>query len=262
MTNYEIYRDGQLLATTGNVTSYSDTTAAAQTTYEYTRQGARRGDQPLGREQRRTCHHAGGADRHAHVLADRRRPRRPGDRPAANYGTSNTLQVMGGNKLRESYLRFQLGRHRRARRERQAAPHRDGRRHNRRPRALQAPAPLDRGRRYLGQPARARDATPVADAGRDRAWHDRRVRRHGPGHRQRQRSTWRLASTVKDNVDFASREHAMPPDGRSWSSRSRPRGPTRRRPRLRAPSRAQAPGDRSRRPRVERSDRQRRRDRL
>ena len=36
VTNYEIYRDGQLLATTGNVTSFSDTTVDPQTTYQYT----------------------------------------------------------------------------------------------------------------------------------------------------------------------------------------------------------------------------------
>ena len=36
VTNYEIYRDGDLLAVTGNVTSYTDTTAQVATPYEYT----------------------------------------------------------------------------------------------------------------------------------------------------------------------------------------------------------------------------------
>ena len=36
VTNYEIYRDGDLLAVTGNVTSYTDTTAKVATAYEYT----------------------------------------------------------------------------------------------------------------------------------------------------------------------------------------------------------------------------------
>jgi glucose/arabinose dehydrogenase/chitodextrinase len=35
VTNYEIYRDGQLLATVGNVTSYSDTGVGAETPYQY-----------------------------------------------------------------------------------------------------------------------------------------------------------------------------------------------------------------------------------
>ena len=36
VTNYEIYRNGQLLATVGNVTSYSDTSVAVETPYQYT----------------------------------------------------------------------------------------------------------------------------------------------------------------------------------------------------------------------------------
>ena len=36
VTNYEIYRDGELLAVTDNVTNYTDTTALVATTYEYT----------------------------------------------------------------------------------------------------------------------------------------------------------------------------------------------------------------------------------
>ena len=36
VTNYEIYRDGDLLAVTDNVTSYTDTTALVATPYEYT----------------------------------------------------------------------------------------------------------------------------------------------------------------------------------------------------------------------------------
>ena len=35
VTNYEIYRDGDLLATTGNVTSYTDTTGLSGATYQY-----------------------------------------------------------------------------------------------------------------------------------------------------------------------------------------------------------------------------------
>ncbi|HKF90153.1 MAG TPA: DNRLRE domain-containing protein [Acidimicrobiia bacterium] len=36
VTQYQVYRDGALLATTGNVTTYADTTAAAATAYSYT----------------------------------------------------------------------------------------------------------------------------------------------------------------------------------------------------------------------------------
>ena len=36
VTNYEIYRDGQLLDVVGNVTSYADTTVSVETPYEYT----------------------------------------------------------------------------------------------------------------------------------------------------------------------------------------------------------------------------------
>jgi hypothetical protein len=36
VTGYEVHRNGELLATLGDVTTYSDTTASAETDYEYT----------------------------------------------------------------------------------------------------------------------------------------------------------------------------------------------------------------------------------
>ena len=80
VTNYEIYRNGDLLAVTGNVTSYTDTTGLSGATYEYTRQGARQEREPLRREQHRVgddARHAApdparGPDRHG-----KRRPGRP-----------------------------------------------------------------------------------------------------------------------------------------------------------------------------------------
>ena len=105
VTNYEIYRDGALLATTGAGTSYSDTTAAAQTTYEYTVKAldAATNRSPASSAARVTTPAAPTTTLTFSPLADARVDQATA---AANYGTSNTLQALGGNKLRESYLRF------------------------------------------------------------------------------------------------------------------------------------------------------------
>ena len=124
VTNYEILRDGQLLATTGDVTSYSDTTVSAQTTYEY---AVRALDAAANRspvEQRRAGHHAGSADCHAHVLADGRRAGGPGE----SVRELRDLQHASGagRKDRPGELpAVPAGGHRRPRREREAAAHRD-----------------------------------------------------------------------------------------------------------------------------------------
>jgi glucose/arabinose dehydrogenase len=107
VTNYEIYRDGQLHATTGNVTSFSDTTVNAQTSYEYTVQAL---DAAANRSPESNV---AGATTPAEPLttvtftpvAD---ARVEDGMPSANFGTSSKLQAGGGVPKRESYLRFQL----------------------------------------------------------------------------------------------------------------------------------------------------------
>ena len=53
VTNYEIYRSGTLLATVGNVTSYTDTTVSVETPYQYTVRALDARAEPLRREQHR-----------------------------------------------------------------------------------------------------------------------------------------------------------------------------------------------------------------
>jgi glucose/arabinose dehydrogenase len=107
VTNYEIYRDGQLLATTGNVTSFSDTTVDPQTTYEYTVKAL---DAAINRS---VASNAAGVTTPPAPLttltftpvAD---TRVEDGMPSANFGSSIKLQSGGGVPKRESYLRFQL----------------------------------------------------------------------------------------------------------------------------------------------------------
>ncbi|MGH2978711.1 MAG: DUF7594 domain-containing protein [Solirubrobacterales bacterium] len=107
VTSYEIYRDGQLHATTGNVTSFSDTTVSPQTTYEYTVKAL---DAAANRS---PASNAADATTPAEPLttvtftpiAD---ARVEDGMPSANFGTSTKLQAGGGVPKRESYLRFQL----------------------------------------------------------------------------------------------------------------------------------------------------------
>ena len=107
VTNYEIYRDGQLLATTGNVTSFSDTTVDPQTTYEYTVKAL---DAAINRS---VASNAAGVTTPPAPLttltftpvAD---TRVEDGMPSANFGSSIKLQSSGGVPKRESYLRFQL----------------------------------------------------------------------------------------------------------------------------------------------------------
>jgi chitodextrinase len=107
VTNYEVYRDGSLLATTGNVTSYSDTTVAAQTTYQYTVKAldAAGNRSPASNATLVTTPAAPLTTLTFTPVAD---ARVEDGSPSSNFGTSVKLQASGGVPKRESYLRFQL----------------------------------------------------------------------------------------------------------------------------------------------------------
>ena len=106
VTNYEIYRDGQLLTTTGNVTSFSDTTVQPQTTYEYTVKAldAAGNRSPASNAASATTPAAPLTTLTFSPVAD---TRVEDGMPNSNFGTSTKLQAGGGVPKRESYLRFQ-----------------------------------------------------------------------------------------------------------------------------------------------------------
>jgi chitodextrinase len=107
VTNYEIYRDGQLHATTGNVTSFSDTTVEPQTTYEYTVKAldaAANRSEPSDAAQATTP----AAPLTTVTFTPVADARVEDGMPSANFGTSTKLQAGAGVPKRESYLRFQL----------------------------------------------------------------------------------------------------------------------------------------------------------
>ena len=106
VTNYEVYRDGQLLATSGDVTSYSDTTAHPQTTYEYTVRAldAAANRSAASNTAQATTPAAPTTTLTFSPVADARVEE---GSATTNFGAADTLQAMGGNKRRESYLRFQ-----------------------------------------------------------------------------------------------------------------------------------------------------------
>jgi glucose/arabinose dehydrogenase/PKD repeat protein len=205
VTNYEILRDGQLLATTGDVTTYSDTTVSPQTTYDYAVRAldAAANRSPSSNAARVTTPAVPTATLTFSPTADAQVDQAS---QSANYGTSNTLQVLGGKTARESYLRFQLagigGRVVSAKLRLTATA--DG--------TLDGPALYsagttwtETGLTWANRPPRGTAA--VADAGAIPAGtsveYDARALVNGNG-----AINLALATAVKDNVDFASREHA------------------------------------------------------
>jgi glucose/arabinose dehydrogenase/chitodextrinase len=108
VTAYEVYRDGQLLAVTGDATSHSDTTVAPQTAYRYTVRAldAAGNRSAAGNEAAVTTPPAPTTTLTYSPVADSYVDERSS---ATNYGTSSVLQAMAGNnRRRESYMRFQL----------------------------------------------------------------------------------------------------------------------------------------------------------
>jgi glucose/arabinose dehydrogenase/PKD repeat protein len=107
VTAHEIYRDGALLATLGAGTTYSDTGVAARTTYEYAvRALDAAGNRSAPSDARTVTTPAPPSTTLTFFpIADTRVDE---NAPTANFGTSPTLQAVGGSKRRESYLRFQL----------------------------------------------------------------------------------------------------------------------------------------------------------
>ena len=204
VTNYEILRDGQLLVTTGDVTNYSDTTVSAQTTYEYAVRAldAAANRSPSSNVARATTPAVPTATLTFSPTADAQVDQAS---QSANYGTSNTLQVLGGKTARESYLRFQLagigGRVVSAKLRLTATV--DG--------TLDGPTLYSAGNTWTetgltwaNRPPRGTLA--VADAGAippgTSVEYDARALVNGNG-----ALNVALATAVKDNVDFASREH-------------------------------------------------------
>jgi hypothetical protein len=104
VTNYEIYRNGDLRAVIGNVTSYADTTVSPLTTYQYTVRA-------LDAKQNRS-----GAGNTANVttpvpsvssvaVADARVEE---NKKATNFGAETTLSTTLDKKSIESYMQFQV----------------------------------------------------------------------------------------------------------------------------------------------------------
>jgi glucose/arabinose dehydrogenase len=107
VTNYEIYRNGELLATTTNVTSHSDRTVVPETAYEYTVRAldAAGNRSPMSDPAQATTPEAPLTTLTFSPVAD---TRVEDAMPSANFGTSSKLQAGGGLPKRESYLRFDL----------------------------------------------------------------------------------------------------------------------------------------------------------
>jgi glucose/arabinose dehydrogenase/PKD repeat protein len=101
VTNYKIYRGGALLATTGAVTSFSDTTAVAGTTYSYQVTALDAAGNESGPSNTATV-----TTPQLTLLPDAD-ARVEEATPTLNFGTSNRLRVEGGTDPDiESYLRF------------------------------------------------------------------------------------------------------------------------------------------------------------
>jgi chitodextrinase len=111
VTNYEVYRNGLLLAGPGNVTSYADTTTVASTTYQYTVRAVDAVGNRSGESNTLT------------VTTPATAPATPGTKtfspvadarvqeanPTTNYGTATTLRTSAGsNPDVESYLKFDV----------------------------------------------------------------------------------------------------------------------------------------------------------
>jgi PKD repeat protein/glucose/arabinose dehydrogenase len=204
VTNYEVYRDGALLATTGAVTSYSDMTAAAQTTYEYTVRAldAAANRSPASNPARVTTPAAPTTTLSFAPVADAHVDEAT---VTTNYGKSSALQVLGGKLRRETYLRFDVtgvgGRVVTAKLRATATA--DG--------TTDGPALYsaaggwtESGLTWANRPVRG--TQPVADVGAiapgTSTDYDVRTLVNGNG-----TVNMALATTVKDNVDLASREH-------------------------------------------------------
>jgi hypothetical protein len=106
VSNYEIYRDGALIAVIGNLTTYADTLVSPLTAYQYTVRALDRKQNPSATSNTAsvstpapTMTFSPVAD--AHVEEARKN---------ANYGTASTLRTVkgSGRNVFESYLRFQV----------------------------------------------------------------------------------------------------------------------------------------------------------
>jgi hypothetical protein len=103
VTGYEVYRDGALLATVGNVTAYADMLVAALVPYQYT---VRALDARANRSQpSNTATVTPPAVASFAALADARVEE---NRKNNNFGADTTLSATGDRKHMESYLRFQV----------------------------------------------------------------------------------------------------------------------------------------------------------
>ena len=97
VTNYEIYRDGDLLAMTDNVTSYTDTTGASRDDVRVHRQGARQEREPLRRQQ----HRVGDGARHA-APDPAREPERHGERRPGRARPGSTRATTSASRATAS----------------------------------------------------------------------------------------------------------------------------------------------------------------
>ena len=111
VTNYEVHRNGLLLAGPGNVTSYADTTTVASTAYQYTVYAVdAAGNRSNASNTVNVTTPAAGpvtpTTRTFQAVADARVQEA---NPTTNYGTANSLRTVAGTSPDvESYLKFDL----------------------------------------------------------------------------------------------------------------------------------------------------------
>ena len=143
-------------ATTGNVTSFSDTTVNPQTTYQYTVKALDAAGNRSSASNADERHHARGAAHDADVHAGGGRPGRGRHRRRRTSAPRPSCRPAGGVPKRESYLRFQLAGITGPVVEREAAHDVDHGRHEGRSRPVRRGWRLERDRAGLVEPAQPR----------------------------------------------------------------------------------------------------------
>src|SRR6185503_17910044 len=103
--NYEVYRNGQLIALLGNVTSWSDTLVSAGTSYQYTVRGLDARQNRSDASNTATITTPAITTVTFAAIADARVEE---NKRNVNFGTDVSLGAAADRKLIESYLQFQL----------------------------------------------------------------------------------------------------------------------------------------------------------
>ena len=175
VTNYEIYRDGLLRATTGNVSSFSDTTVEPQTTYEYTVKALDAAGNRSVESNAADGHHTRGASDDSDVHSGGGRPGR-GRLAVVQLRHLDEAPGLGWGSQAGELPALPARRHHRPGRRGDAAHDVDHGRHEGRPRPVRSGRRLERDRACVVQPPQ-----PRRDRGarhrRDPEGHGRRLQR-------------------------------------------------------------------------------------